>query len=450
MAQQAYTVKQGDTLSRVASQYGVNLADITGYASGDPNKIGVGENLTINTRDTMPANTAPATAMGGTPYKVPPPAPVTAYDGLIASTNAAITDLGTKTDDGKTKIEDTYDRLGDVARDKASGYKKEGVYDKKAAYTNEVNLINQKELAYQARIDKIRNSNPDGQLQGGQEIQMDKLTKDWAIEKAALSISAAFKKDDYELAKSIVDDRITAETEGLTNELEGLKFFYSQNYNQLSDERKSLLQFQIQNIEDEKKEKENKLAEIGNIQLAAAENGAPASVIKAISGAEDLTAAISAAGSWIDKTIDRDPSDDSNDSTIDLAPEDERILAGSGFSTQDIKDLKKSVAEFGIEATLKAIEDPAQKEAVRKVYNVAATINRASIEAAVTKKMAQDALTEQYTDTELEDIARSNGFASFWKSKSKEKSNFLASDKAYQYYIDSLVQQYKAAGMFQE
>lgn len=42
-----YIVRPGDTLSRIAQSLGVSLSDISGYASGDPNKIQVGERLTI-------------------------------------------------------------------------------------------------------------------------------------------------------------------------------------------------------------------------------------------------------------------------------------------------------------------------------------------------------------------------------------------------------------------
>lgn len=43
----SYTVKAGDTLSKIANQYGVNISDITGYASGNQNLIRVGETLNI-------------------------------------------------------------------------------------------------------------------------------------------------------------------------------------------------------------------------------------------------------------------------------------------------------------------------------------------------------------------------------------------------------------------
>lgn len=47
MPPQTYTVKPGDTLSKISTQYGVPISSITGYKSGDPNKIQVGEVLSF-------------------------------------------------------------------------------------------------------------------------------------------------------------------------------------------------------------------------------------------------------------------------------------------------------------------------------------------------------------------------------------------------------------------
>lgn len=455
---QTYTVKEGDTLSKVASQYGVNLSDISGYSSGNPDLIRPGEVLSVKTRAQAPANTVNAADLGTKPYAVPPVTPVTGYDGLIKSSEAAITDLGTAVDTGKADIQKKYDRLGQLPTERADAYKTEGVYDKQAAYSKAVNTINQKELAYQTQVDKIRNSNPTGQLEEGQQIQIDKLTKDWAITKAALSISAAFLKDDYELAKTIVDDRVDAETEGLKNELAGIEFFYTQNYNELSDERKNLLEFQMNQIAEEKADKEQKLQEIGAIQLAAAENGAPSSVVVAIGKANDLTGAITAAGSWIDQTIDRKGDGSGGGGmfgTVDLAPEDERTLTGAGFSAQDIKDLQKFVAENGVSAALASSElTPQQKAAVKKVYNVNDDdfFTTDSINELVTQEVAQKWLEDKYADNNsgLEDLARSSGFASWWKTKSAEKNAYLKSENARQYVVDQYIQKARDNGLLIE
>lgn len=44
-----YTVKEGDTLSKIASQYGVSTSQISGYKSGNPNLIYPGEQLVVPT-----------------------------------------------------------------------------------------------------------------------------------------------------------------------------------------------------------------------------------------------------------------------------------------------------------------------------------------------------------------------------------------------------------------
>lgn len=457
MAEQTYTVKAGDTLSKVASQYGVSLNQISGYKSGDPNKIGVGETLRIATTPPAPVNTVNATNLGQNQFVVPPTPPTTAYDGLIKSSQAAITTLTPEVDKGRTDIQTKYDRLGQLPTERADGYKESGVYDKQAEYNRMVNTINQKELGYQTRIDKIRNENPTGQLTEGQQIAIDKLGKDWAIEKAALSISAAFAKDDYTTAKQIVDDRIDAETEGLKNELDGLKFFYSENQDRLSDERKQILEFQIAQVEDEKAQKEEVLSQIGAIQLAAAENGAPADVIVGIGKATDLTTAITKAGSWVDQTIDRKGTGGGGSSLIDLAPEDERILAGAGFSAADIKDIQKSVAEFGIDATINALSTEAQKAAVRKVYNVAegeTMYTPEKINTAATMKKAQSWLKANFTEQEIIKKARDAGVGSrrFWfdKSDSEVLAEYLNSEKARQEYVDYLTETARSAGRLQE
>ena len=46
-AARTYTVQQGDTLSGIAARFGINMNQITGYRSGNPNLIYAGEVLTI-------------------------------------------------------------------------------------------------------------------------------------------------------------------------------------------------------------------------------------------------------------------------------------------------------------------------------------------------------------------------------------------------------------------
>lgn len=59
----------------------------------------------------------------------------------------------------------------------------------------------------------------------------------------------------------------------------------------------------------------------------------------------------------------------SSDLTVTLTPENKRDLAGSGLSSSDIDDVQRSVNDFGIKATLEAIENEEQRAAVAAVYN---------------------------------------------------------------------------------
>lgn len=305
-----YTVAKGDTLSSIASRYGVKVSDITGYRSGNPNLIYPGEKLSIGKSTPAPvttptptpvppANTIQATNLGQDPYKVQQLQPNSAYSKLIDSTNVAITS-GTKTvTEDAARMKTVYDTLGSQSMKKTDLYESEGVYDKKAEYDRLVNIMNQKDLASRRRVERIRNENPTGQLSEGQRIAIEKEEREWASEKADLAIAAAFAQDDYTLAKTIIDDKIKAETDSLTTELAGLQYFYEQNYNRLSDDRKTLLQMQMQEITDEKEEKERVLTAIGRIQEKVAENGGTAEDIIRVGQSKDLESALVAAGKYI-------------------------------------------------------------------------------------------------------------------------------------------------------
>jgi len=73
-----YVVKSGDTLSKIASMYGVDYRQITGYKSGDPNRIYVGEVVTIPDKGQVKSasTTAPVvTGTKATSTPTPTPAP---------------------------------------------------------------------------------------------------------------------------------------------------------------------------------------------------------------------------------------------------------------------------------------------------------------------------------------------------------------------------------------
>lgn len=78
---QTYVVKAGDTLSKIAKQFGVPMSSITGYKSGNPNLIRTGEKLTIGGQQPQQEapKITPAQILPSYGVDVPEPAVATAF-----------------------------------------------------------------------------------------------------------------------------------------------------------------------------------------------------------------------------------------------------------------------------------------------------------------------------------------------------------------------------------
>jgi len=66
-----YTVKSGDTLSKIGNTLGVDWKKITGYKSGDPNIIQPGEILTLPENETPTTQTQPKPLTQAPGYQTP-------------------------------------------------------------------------------------------------------------------------------------------------------------------------------------------------------------------------------------------------------------------------------------------------------------------------------------------------------------------------------------------
>ena len=139
-----------------------------------------------------------------------------------------------------------------------------------------------------------------------------------------------------------------------------------------------------------------------------------------------------------------------NTDGVEITSEDMRSLVGAGFSNTEAQQIQNDINTEGIDYVLAGIDNEIQKNAVRKIYNVVQKVNRAQIETSVTQKVAVDGLEDMFTNDELKEIAREQGFASFWKNKDTELEDFLTSNKVREYYIKLLIDQYKEAGMYEE
>ena len=71
MATQPFKVREGDTVSSIAKQFGVSPADVTGFRSNDPNTIFAGETVNVNIPDVLVGD-APTTSPAPTDLQQTP------------------------------------------------------------------------------------------------------------------------------------------------------------------------------------------------------------------------------------------------------------------------------------------------------------------------------------------------------------------------------------------
>lgn len=302
MFAQTYTVKQGDTLSQIASRYGVPMSSITGYRSGNANQIGVGEVLNIGSSSLPPANTINAGNLNSTPYTAPPTRTSTGYyglNGLIKNTQDTINGLTPKVDQGQKDFQNTIDSLAGQGKHRVDLYESQGVNAARKELTDIQNTMRAREQSYIAKVDRIRSNNPTGAFASGQEIQIDQATKDHAIERSADAITAEFKLGNYTNAKALVDQLVDAETEDLKTKLEGQKYFLEKNYSQLSDAQKTLLQQQTTETERQYNETKANRNDIASIALKAAQAGATGDDIAKIFKSADIQSATQTAAPFL-------------------------------------------------------------------------------------------------------------------------------------------------------
>ena len=102
-----YTVKRGDTLSNIASQYGVPTSQISGYKSGNPNLIYPGEQLVIPTPEPVqPVKTVQPT-VNATGLTGEPPLNTNITEPPKPTTSPYTTDIASILEQQKKLVEST-------------------------------------------------------------------------------------------------------------------------------------------------------------------------------------------------------------------------------------------------------------------------------------------------------------------------------------------------------
>lgn len=199
----------------------------------------------------------------------------------------------------KKDVKGIFSRLAGIRTEKANALEDAGVNDLKAELDGIVSQMEAKDLATRRQTERIIAENPEGMFGQGAKGEIQRLERENAREQADLAIVLMAKNRQYDTAYSIINDKAEAMTEDLKIQLDASKFFYEENKESLTTAEQRQYDLMLQEDERAYTDKKDLVKQIGEIQLEAAKNGAPSSVVSAIGSAGDITGAISAGGSYI-------------------------------------------------------------------------------------------------------------------------------------------------------
>lgn len=174
--------------------------------------------------------------------------------------------------------------------------------------------IRERSLSYRRRIENVQDKGIGG-LVGGTNAEVDRLNQKGARELADLSITQQALQGKYDSAKDIADRAIQAELEQESNEIEGLKFWYEENKEQLNDEEDKRFTLMVNERERLLNTEEATKKTISDLAIQAGGFGAPASTVQKALRAKTLDEAVGYLGSYLQ---DPEKINRLNDLNIDL------------------------------------------------------------------------------------------------------------------------------------
>lgn len=261
---------------------------------------------------TQPANTMSATNLGtqqpGTYSTYFPPATASvglaetataSKDAYMARTAQEADQLNQDQDTGNSAISTLLAKLGGAATAKTDAEATAGLPQQQQDINDLTSTMESVSRNYDKQIQALSLNNPTGALAPGVAIETNRLNAEKASTLADYALVLNAKTRNYSTMSSIVDAKADAETEDLKTQLSGLEYFQSQNSSRLSDDQKTLLQDKIDAADKEYTDAKDARTAVGQVQLEAAKNGAPVSVIQAIGKAQDQASAISASGGYL-------------------------------------------------------------------------------------------------------------------------------------------------------
>lgn len=296
-----------------------------------------------------------------TPFNLAPKKTLTQADGLGAEISAlSVADakaqeiekaneatLKTAGKDKKKITERLADFLGSRQGERAltdTAYTEAGVDTAKAKLTDVNNRINAIDVRAQNQIKKLEQAG--GGLTSGFNVEVDRITRGAAIDKADLYLEKLVAQGDYDLATEIADRKVALQLEEDQNKYEQLKFAYDENKEQFNKAEQRQYEFMLDDYKNKlDQEKEDKKA-INELAINASQNGAPSGLVQQALKAKTQGEVVSLIGQYLDET------------TVNS------VTGGSGTIEDQIADLKLSAAQktdlvdiITLESQIKSLED---------------------------------------------------------------------------------------------
>jgi len=382
-----YTVKSGDNLTRLASQFGTTIGALTQANNiSNPNMIKAGQTLTIpklNQQPQQPTQVAPTIAPPAVqspaqtvitassiqnppqPVQVPqaipsvPTPPMNEADRILQAINVQDTEAQQFAQKQSLDIASLVSQLAGQSEAKtsaleASGYnaKRQELQDINAQVLNKTAEIQKDDIQLLSTLNEIEKKAITGIAIRGQQRTTQKdaqLARALKVsEIGVLNAQALAKQGDIQLAMDTANSAVEAKFAPIREQLDIMKAQLEAIQPILTrDEKKQAqaqdLKLKLELNRIEKQEQEEKT--IQNLMLEASKNGAPQSILNNVSKSTSVVEAIQKMGAY-----STDP--------LDVAVKKAQLSK----IYQDIAESKtKSVAGGGTSGTLKALSGDAAK-----------------------------------------------------------------------------------------
>jgi hypothetical protein len=168
---------------------------------------------------------------------------------------------------------------------------------------NEVKEINNKIFAAdeqtRKQIEAIQANNPTGQLEGGQQIEIQRIQRQAASYKADLYVEQLAKQGRYDSAKEIADRSVAMQLEEDQNKYEASKYGYEENRDQYNKAEQRQYEFNLKQYETYIKNKEDELTGAKDLALEAQREGAPTAIVQKMLKAQTREEAIGIGGQYV-------------------------------------------------------------------------------------------------------------------------------------------------------